>query len=170
MSAAVAPSRKKPDGTKKKKDVLLDDVVNALLADTVSRPKKSTRKTSKCSSKKRRGSAKPIKPSPLEWKGEHRDGDDPTDADLRLREFFKGDRSILEKDGTTHFYQNDGRTYTLEEIGQIMGVTRERVRQVEENALRKMWRLIRSMNMREDLEEGDWLDIIEGGHPRESIS
>ena len=48
-----------------------------------------------------------------------------------------------------------------------MGVTRERVRQIEEHALRKMWRLIRSMNLREDLNEGDWLDTIAGGQPNE---
>lgn len=32
----------------------------------------------------------------------------------------------------------DGRSYTLEEIGQIYGVTRERIRQIEVNALRKL--------------------------------
>lgn len=165
----MAPSRKKPDEINQKKDALLDAVASALLAGTGSRRKKSTRKTLKCSSKKLNDSEKSIKPSPLEWKGEHTE-DDPTDADLRLREFMQKKRSILDKDGTPHFYEDDGRCYTLEEIGQVMGVTRERVRQVEENALRKMWRLIRSMNTREDLEQGDWLDMIGKGHKNESIS
>ncbi|MEK9986137.1 MAG: sigma factor-like helix-turn-helix DNA-binding protein, partial [Opitutae bacterium] len=31
-----------------------------------------------------------------------------------------------------------GRQLTLEEIGQVMGVTRERVRQIEAHALRKL--------------------------------
>lgn len=165
----MAPSRKKPDGINQKRDVLLDDVVSALLAETGSRRKKSTRKTSKCSSKKLNDSEKSIKPSPLEWKGELTE-DDPADADVRLREFMRKERSFVDKDGTPHFYADDGRCYTLEEIGQVMGVTRERVRQVEERALRKMWRLIKSMNIREDLEQGDWLDMIGKGHKNESIS
>jgi len=162
----VAPSRKKLDGTKEKQDALLGDVVNALLADTVSRRKKSTRKTSNLSSKKVKESDKSIKPLPISWKGGNYE-DDPTDADKRLAEFMRGERTLTEKDGTLHTYQNDGRCYKLEEIGQVMGVTRERVRQIEEHALRKMWRLIRSMNLREDLTEGDWLDILAGGHPNE---
>ncbi len=32
----------------------------------------------------------------------------------------------------------DGKTYTLEEIGQKMGVTRERVRQIESAALKRL--------------------------------
>jgi RNA polymerase primary sigma factor len=32
----------------------------------------------------------------------------------------------------------DGRSRTLEEVGQIFGVTRERIRQVEARALRKL--------------------------------
>ena len=32
----------------------------------------------------------------------------------------------------------DGRTRTLEEIGQMFGVTRERIRQIESKALRKL--------------------------------
>jgi RNA polymerase primary sigma factor len=36
------------------------------------------------------------------------------------------------------FGLEDGRVYTLEEIGQTMGVTRERIRQIEEMALKKL--------------------------------
>ena len=32
----------------------------------------------------------------------------------------------------------DGRTHTLEEVGQIFGVTRERIRQIENKAIRKL--------------------------------
>jgi RNA polymerase primary sigma factor len=32
----------------------------------------------------------------------------------------------------------DGRSYTLEEVGRKMGVTRERVRQIESQALRRL--------------------------------
>lgn len=36
------------------------------------------------------------------------------------------------------FGMYDGRTYTLEEVGQIFGVTRERIRQIENKAIRKL--------------------------------
>jgi RNA polymerase primary sigma factor len=36
----------------------------------------------------------------------------------------------------------DGQTRTLEEIGQIMGVTRERIRQIEKKALERLKKLI----------------------------
>ena len=35
------------------------------------------------------------------------------------------------------FGMYDGRTHTLEEVGQIFGVTRERIRQIENKAIRK---------------------------------
>ncbi len=36
------------------------------------------------------------------------------------------------------FGMHDGRTHTLEEVGQIFGVTRERIRQIENKAIRKL--------------------------------
>jgi len=36
------------------------------------------------------------------------------------------------------FGMRDGRTHTLEEVGQIFGVTRERIRQIENKAIRKL--------------------------------
>ena len=36
------------------------------------------------------------------------------------------------------FGMYDGRTHTLEEVGQIFGVTRERIRQIENKAIRKL--------------------------------
>jgi RNA polymerase primary sigma factor len=40
----------------------------------------------------------------------------------------------------------DGYTYTLEEVGKIFKVTRERVRQVEAKAIRKLQHPVRSRN------------------------
>lgn len=145
---------------------LLDDVVNALLAGGDLRPKKSRLKTSRPSLRKCKGSEKPTKPEPepeseLEARIIALFDDCATNADERLREFIRGDRCLVEKDGVEHFYdRHENRTYTLEEVGNVMGVTRERVRQIEETALRKMWRLIRGMNMREDLTERDWIEGI----------
>ena len=38
----------------------------------------------------------------------------------------------------SRFGFDDGREKTLEEVGNIQGVTRERIRQIEANALRKL--------------------------------
>lgn len=145
---------------------ILDDVVNALLAESDLRPKKSRRRTSKSSCKKLKGSEKPTKPQPqpksdLEERISALFDDCATNADERLREFIRGERCLVEKDESEHYYNNtEGRVYTLEEVGNVMGVTRERVRQIEETALRKMWRLIRGLNMRDNLSEEDWLNGI----------
>ena len=46
----------------------------------------------------------------------------------------------------------DGRTHTLEEVGQIFHVTRERIRQIEAKALRKLKHPTRSRKLRDYLE------------------
>ena len=146
-----------------------DDVVHALLAESGLLRKKYRRKTSKRCSKKSKGSdwlIKKPKPEPLSQQElrqnvESQFDGEATNADVRLREFLRRERCLIEKDGTEHTYDPDeGRVYTLEEVGKVMGVTRERVRQIEETALRKMWRLIRSINMREDLSETDWIEGV----------
>ena len=47
------------------------------------------------------------------------------------------------------FGMYDGRTHTLEEVGQIFGVTRERIRQIENKAIRKLRHPSRAKNIRD---------------------
>src|SRR5690606_36617803 len=52
----------------------------------------------------------------------------------------------------------DGYTYTLEEVGRIFKVTRERVRQVEAKAIRKLQHPVRARKLRgfvQDEERGE---------------
>lgn len=51
----------------------------------------------------------------------------------------------------------DGYTYTLEEVGRIFKVTRERVRQVEAKAIRKLQHPVRSRKL-EGFVDGSWRD------------
>ena len=63
--------------------------------------------------------------------------------DLQVRE-----QKILEM----RFGLKDGVTHTLEEVGKVFGVTRERIRQIEAKALRKLRHPSRSKKLKDYLE------------------
>ena len=48
-----------------------------------------------------------------------------------------------------------------------MGVTRERIRQIEEMALRKMWRSLDAICRREGVSPDEWMQILTGSHAGE---
>lgn len=75
-------------------------------------------------------------------------------------------RGEMELDGNT-YNPEEGKQYTLEEIGRIMGVSRERVRQIEEHSLRKLWRMLDIMSKRENLNQEDWLAMFDDGYAGE---
>ncbi|MBN1179743.1 MAG: RNA polymerase sigma factor RpoD, partial [Anaerolineae bacterium] len=58
------------------------------------------------------------------------------------------EREVLEM----RYGLKDGRPYTLEEVGHKFGVTRERIRQIETKALRKLRHPGRSRKLRDFLE------------------
>lgn len=155
------------------------DEESVILADTVSRQKNTARKGSTGLQKK---STKPSskrkiakyeacsslkKPSSGAF-NPNNTLEDRTDADNRLKEFLQGIRSTV-LNGKEHWYDSTAnRPYTLQEIANIMGVSRERVRQVEEAGLRKMWRYLSAMSKRENLNHSDWLKIADSKHGEES--
>lgn len=147
-----------------------EDVVTALLAESVSRQESTSKKTSRSSLRKPKcsgNSTKPTKGAALNRKGglinNHKE--DCTDADNRLREFMMGSRStrLLDenKEEVEHWYDPEAeKSYTLQEIADVMGVSRERVRQVEETALRKLWKYISILNKREGVTEDEMFQQI----------
>jgi RNA polymerase primary sigma factor len=64
-----------------------------------------------------------------------------------LGQLSKRERDVLEM----RYGLKDGQAHTLEEVGQLLGVTRERVRQIESKALRKLRHPYRSRKLRDYL-------------------
>jgi RNA polymerase primary sigma factor len=64
-----------------------------------------------------------------------------------LDQLSKRERDVLEM----RYGLKDGQAHTLEEVGQLLGVTRERVRQIESKALRKLRHPYRSRKLRDYL-------------------
>ena len=52
-----------------------------------------------------------------------------------------------------HFGMNDGACHSLEEIGVIMGVSKERARQIEKQAMDKLQKLGASLGLEDFLNE-----------------
>ena len=144
-----------------------DAVVNALLADFASQlenTSKSTssksRKKSESSEKSSRASDKPTKePEFVPLAGNSTEK--TTSADNRLSQFMEGKLALTLLDGTEHYYDPDeGRTYTLQEISDVMGVTRERVRQIEHSALKKMYAAFSAVARNEGINPIDWANQL----------
>ena len=148
-----------------------DDVVNALLADHDSLQGNTSKRTSRPSRRKPKCSGNSTKPtkavalSPKPGSDSKKLNPDATDADNRLREFLQGLRStqLSDENGeiVEHWYNPKAcKQYTLQEIADVMGVSRERVRQIEEEALRKLWRYLSIMSKREGLNKDDWIQVF----------
>jgi RNA polymerase primary sigma factor len=65
-----------------------------------------------------------------------------------LEELTEREKEVLR----LRFGLEDGHPYTLEEVGRRFGVTRERIRQIEAKALRKLRHPSRSKKLRDYLD------------------
>jgi RNA polymerase primary sigma factor len=80
------------------------------------------------------------------------------DMDSTLGDFIEDDSNDAPDDSAVNHLlsermdEQDGRAYTLEEVGQKFGVTRERIRQIEAKALSKLRHPRRSRRLRDFLE------------------
>jgi RNA polymerase sigma factor (sigma-70 family) len=82
-----------------------------------------------------------------------------TAEDLLMKEFMKKDlervlESLSPRENQVirwRFGMEDGRMKTLQEIGELMGVSRERIRQIELSAFRKLKNKNRTKQLRQYL-------------------
>lgn len=135
-------------------ETTLEDVVNALIADSASRHESTSKKTSsipsECSFTPPEEQDAPPAPSAVPM-------EDPSSADARLESFIIGETPLVLPDGTVMWHaMSVGKSYTLNEIAMVMGVTRERVRQIERGALKKAFASFSSMARREGDNPIDW--------------
>lgn len=98
-------------------------------------------------------------------------------ADEKLTAFICSEEPLILEDGTEHWFDADeGRTYTLNEISIVMGVTRERVRQIQQKALQKMYAKMSTMARKEGENPVEWFTHLmgeldarnDGGHEYET--
>ncbi len=88
------------------------------------------------------------------------DHDAPAPADMAAYELLKEEledvlETLTEREEHVlrlRFGLDDGRTRTLEEVGKVFGVTRERIRQIEAKALRKLRHPSRSKRLKDFLD------------------
>lgn len=88
------------------------------------------------------------------------DHDAPAPADMAAHELLKEEledvlETLTEREEHVlrlRFGLDDGRTRTLEEVGKVFGVTRERIRQIEAKALRKLRHPSRSKRLKDFLD------------------
>ena len=139
-------------------ETTLDDVVNALIADFASRLGNTSKKTSSRSKEPSSPSepepSKPCSKAPV--LSAH-----PTavqsSADDRLVSFIIGETPMVMGDGVEQWHDMEaGRRYTLNEIATVMGVTRERVRQIEQTAFKKAFSSFSAMARREGENPVEW--------------
>ena len=65
----------------------------------------------------------------------------------RSKPCSKPSRTVSERSSVCGTVLGDGYTYTLEEVGRIFKVTRERVRQIEAKAVKKLQHPVRSQQL-----------------------
>ena len=70
---------------------------------------------------------------------------------------------LITEDGSEDFYNPEAqRIYTLQEVAEVMGVTRERVRQIEAEAKKKLFRAFCSMARAEGEHPLEWATELIG--------